>query len=247
MDNKFERELTRIEFSEPTDNKTYLEHSYNGFTGEEGSDAFFEYLDELYNSYRLQLSEETNTMNSKDLKTSLNKRIKEFEATQEQFEERNHLRFEPMLELYEDEMRNGNDNDSLKEEYLIVKFYSQMKNTQQYFITKTIEHLEKLLPTTISTESTIEIQIQEEAPQDISFNDYIDDYFEKYNDKETLTNADLKRIFNISRPTIDKWKALGKFIEISKKGTRPTLYSKEDVKRNIKSGILPSRLTDRKN
>lgn len=55
-------ELMRVEYSDSNDKVGYEDHSYNGFLGIQGSEAYYNHLDRLYNDYFEKLRENVDSL-----------------------------------------------------------------------------------------------------------------------------------------------------------------------------------------
>lgn len=244
--NNLELELRRVEFSTPNDKVSFERHSYNGVWGSQGVDVYYKLLDDLYISYfselRLNIDNLISNQNNR-LNEFINSKILLFNDIRDDYFLKNYLDYNSLINGYEQDIKRGNNNPNLKNEYSTIKFYAEMSFTQLSFIEKAIDELEKTY-TIYNSEKEPAKTKASTSVRDWSISEYVDNYFATYSDNDTLTNYDLERIFGKTRPTINEWKSQGRFIEVSEKGKRPILYSKEDVKNNIKSGVLPHRLTD---
>lgn len=248
--NRLELELRRVEFSVPNDKMVFEKHSYNGVLGSQGVDVYYKYLDDLYTSYFIELRSNIDnlvTNQNSQLNNFINSKLLLFNDIKDDFSLKNYLDYNSLISNYEQEIKVGNNNPNLKNEYYTVKFYAEMSSIQLSFIEKAIDELQQLYNNYNQQNDIVDTSTKNLSTINNSVSEYIDDYFSRYSEKDTLENKDLAFIFNITRPTIDEWKEQGKFIEISDKGKRPILYSKEDVKNSIKNGILPQRLVDIKN
>lgn len=241
-------ELMRVEYSDSNDKVGYEDHFYNGFLGIQGSEAYYNHLDRLYNDYFEKLRENVDSLlfgDKSSILIYLNDKIILFNSVKSNYNEKNYMDWGAyILSCEKHYSENIRSNQGAKNEYNIAKFFKEMSGTQLYFIEKGINDLQQLF-NNYNTETNItDIPKKNSPAKNNSLSEYINDYFSRYSDSDTLTNKDLVFIFDITRPTIDEWKTLGKFTEISENGKRPILYSKEDVKNNIKNGVLPHRLTD---
>lgn len=245
--NNLELELRKVEFSVPNDKIPFEQHSYNGILGSEGVDVYYRLLDDLYVSYFAELRlniDSIITNQNNQLNNFLNSKILLFNDIRDDYFLKNYLDYNSLISGYEQDIKVGNSNPNLKNEYDTIKFYAEMSSIQLSFIKKSINNLQQLYNNYNTEDNTANAPKKNLSTKSNSLSEYVDAYFSKYSDSDTLNNKDLEFIFDITRPTIDEWKSQGKFIEISKKGKRPILYSKEDVKNNIKNGVLPHRLTD---
>ncbi len=241
-------ELMRVEYSDSNDKVGYENHSYNGFLGMQGCEAYYNHLDKLYNDYFEKLRENIETLLFSDkgsILVYLNDKIMLFNSLQSNYNEKNYMDWAAYIlsceKYYSESIRS---NQGAKNEYNTAKFFKEMSSTQSYFIEKGINDLQLLLDNYNTEKQIVDISNKDVFVKNNSLSKYVDNYFSRYSDSDTLTNKDLEFIFNITRPTIDKWKVQGKFIQISEEGKRPILYSKEDVKNKIKNGVLTHRLTD---
>lgn len=246
--NNLVAELKKFEYSKNDDKIGYEQHSYNGFLGMEGSEAYYNHLEELYSKYFDNIRENVENLLFNDkcsLLVYLNDKIILFDSIKSDYELKNYMDWDSYIisceKHYSENIKN---NPGARNEYQTAKFFKEMSGTQLYFIEKAIDELQQLYSNYNNENNIIEIPEKNLSIKSNSLSEYVDDYFLRYSDCDTLTNKDLEFIFGKTRPTIDKWKENGKFIEISENGKRPILYSKEVVKNNIKNGILPHRLTD---
>ncbi|NDV78760.1 hypothetical protein [Dysgonomonas sp. 511] len=243
-------ELKRVEFSTSDDKISFEQHSYNGFLGIQGSEAYYNHLENLYNEYVDNIRENVDNLLFNDrcsLLAYLNDKIILFDNVKLDYELKNYMDWNSYIISCEKHYKeNIKNNLGAKNEYQTAKFFKEMTDVQMSFIEKAIKEMNDLYNNYNDGggKTTVEKPKESLSTQNKSLSEYVDDYFSRYSDGDTLTNKDLAYIFDISRPTIDEWKEQGKFIEISEMGKRPILYSKEDVKNNIKNGILTDRLTD---
>lgn len=241
--NSLELELRKVEFSTPNDKTPFEQHSYNGVLGSQGVDVYYKHLDDLYTCYFVELRSNIDTFianQNNQLNNFINSKVLLFNGIRDDYFLKNYLDYNSLIDGYEQDIKAGNNNSNLKNEYSTVKFYAEMSSIQLSFIEKAIDGLQQLFNNYNVEKKTTDIPKKKSN----SLSEYLDDYFSRYSNDDTLTNKDLEFIFDITRPTIDEWKAQGKFTEISEKGKRPILYSKDDVKNSIKNGVLPHRLTD---
>ncbi|MDH6307387.1 hypothetical protein M2451_000536 [Dysgonomonas sp. PFB1-18] len=246
--NSLELELRKVEFSTPNDKIPFEKHTYNGVLGIQGCEAYYNHLDKLYNEYFENIRENIENLLFSDKNSILiylNDKIILFDSIKSDFNEKNYMDWDAYIvscEKYYSE--NIKSNQGAKNEYNTAKFFKEMSGTQVYFIEKGINDLQQLFNNYNGEKKIADTSKKNLSIKNNSLSAYVDDYFSRYSDSDTLTNKDLEFIFDITRPTIDKWKIQGKFIQISEEGKRPILYSKEDVMNKIKNGVLPHRLTD---
>lgn len=243
-------ELKRVEFSTSDDKISFEQHSYNGFLGIQGSEAYYNHLENLYNEYFDNIREKVENLLFNDkcsLLAYLNDKIKIFDNIKLEYKLKNYMDWNSYIISCEKHYKeNIKNNSGAKNEYQTAKFFKEMTDVQISFIEKAIKEINDLYNNYNDGDgkTTVEKPKENLSPQNKSLSEYVDDYFSRYSDGDTLTNKDLAYIFHITRPTIDAWKVQGKFTQIYKEGERRILYSKGDVKNNIKNGILPQRLTD---
>lgn len=247
--NNLELELRKVEFSVPNDKIPFEQHSYNGILGSEGVDVYYRLLDNLYVSYFAELRlniDSIITNQNNQLNNFLNSKILLFNDIRDDYFLKNYLDYNSLISGYEQDIKAGNNNPNLKNEYDTVKFFAEMSSMQLSFIEKAIDELEKIYKIYNSENEPIKTKTPINI-RDWSIPEYVDNYFVVYSDKDTLTNYDLERIFGKTRMTINNWKNEGRLTQVSEENKRPILYSKDDVKNSIKNGVLPHRLTDIKN
>lgn len=241
-------ELMRVEYSDSNDKVGYEDHSYNGFLGIQGCEAYYNHLDRLYNGYFEKLRENVDSLlfcDKSSILIYLNDKIMLFNSVKSNYNEKHYMDWGAyILSCEKHYSANIRSNQGAKNEYNIAKFFKEMAGTQLYFIEKGINDLQQLFNNYNTENNIVDTPKKNLFTKSNSISEYVDDYFSRYSEKDRLENKDLAFIFDITRPTIDEWKSQGKFTEISEKGKRPILYSKEDVKNSIKNGVLPHRLTD---
>lgn len=245
--NNLELELRKVEFSAPNDKISFEEHTYNSIFGSQGVDVYYKHLDDLYMSYFSELRSNIDSLitnQNNQLNNFINSKILLFNNIRDDYFLKNYLDYNSLIGNYERDIKAGNNNPNLKNEYNTVKFYAEMSSIQLSFIEKAIDELQQLHNNYNAENNITDVSKKNISTKNNSLSEYVDGYFLRYSVDDTLTNKDLEFIFDITRPTIDEWKTQGKFIEISEKGKRPILYFKEDVKNSIKNGVLPHRLTD---
>ena len=244
--NRLELELRRVEFSTPNDKISFEEHTYNSILGSQGVDVYYKHLDDLYTSYFIELRSNIDsfiTNQNNQLNNFINSKILLFNDIRDDYFLKNYLDYNSLINGYEQDIKAGNNNLNLKNEYNTVEFYAEMSSIQLSFIEKAIDELEKIYKIYNPENEPIKIKTPTSI-KDWSIPEYVENYFAVYSDKDTLTNYDLERIFGKTRMTINNWKNEGRLTQVSEKNKRPILYSKEDVKNSIKNGVLPHRLTD---
>ena len=251
--NNLEFELRKFEMSQWDDKKNYEKHTYNGFLGIEGYDAFHRYLDELYHNYfsdlRIKIDNLIMSNNNNLILKYLEDKKNIFNTIKDDFELKSNLDYwnNYIVRCETVDAQILERSHGARNEYTTVKFFREMINTQLYFIEKGIDELKLLHETYGDGETNPNKQNTTQKPlQQNSIKEkfhYVDEYFNQYTDKDILINKDIEYIFDIDRATVINWRKKGKLVQISEDNKRPILYSKSDIIDRIKDGVLPHRLT----
>lgn len=245
--NSIEFELRRFELSQSNDKINYEKHSYNGFLGIEGRDAYFKYLEGLYNNYFVDLRMKIDNLiinNNNDLLLKfLKDRINLFNDIKNDFELKSTPDFwnSYIIRCQTVDAPILQRSQAARNEYGTVKFFIEMIGTQFYFIEKAINDLNLLHNT---YDEVKEKSNRQNTSQKLQQNraSHIDEYFEKHFANKDITNKEIALMFDITRPTIQEWREQGKIIMISEQGKRPIIYSKEKLIEDLKDGTIKDRL-----
>lgn len=224
--NNLETELRKVEFSTPNDNISYEQHSYNGFTGMQGSESYYIYLDKLYNEYastlnlnivNLLTNNKNNLLNYLSDKTSL------FNTIKVDFKDKNYMDWDSYLKSRETYDKNTlKSNTNAKNEYNTVKFFKEITDIQLYFINKIIGELQR-----IYNSYNPNAEPQRVSPDQIEKETW-DNTLSNYGD--IINTFDLAKIFGRAETTITRWVREGVITPIDKK-KRPMQFKKDDIKK----------------
>lgn len=222
--------LRQFEISDDNDTISYIDHFYNGFSGAEGSEAYYCFLEQLYNDYFLNLRTQIDNLILQNIEIALNfvsTKIVLFNDIQNDF------KFKSTLEFWLSNKDLSNDELNQKEAYSslwkkiknqrdTIDFFIGMIETQEYFINKALLELLSIKNSYSSksdnptiTENEIDIQKWENLLK---------------NESEILSTFDLARIFNKASRTINRWVKEGAIVPIDK-NKKPQQFKKDDIKK----------------
>ncbi len=228
MRNKLFIELRRFELS-PTDvNVNAEKHSYNGVTGLEGEDAYNRFLEKCFSDFFDELRDKIAIeviLHKEEVLQYLNMLLLDVQSIEEELSQ--HLLscgFDGSIDGMLNDIKAGNKNICLRNELSCLVFFRNMSQIQLVYVEKTRE---KLLALMNNFSHRI---VPEKKNEEYERGERHDEYMEllvEYGD--LLTIADLCKIFEISRVTVNNWEREGKIKRTDTNG-RPR-YLKSEIKR----------------
>ncbi len=228
MENKLFIELRRFELS-PTDvNVNAEKHSYNGFTGLEGEEAYSQFLRKCFSDFFDKLSDKIANevvFHKEEVLQYLNMLLLNIHSINDEvLQQVLGCGFDGCIDGMQNDIKAGNKNICLRNELSCLIFFRNMSQIQLGYIEQTKEKLLALINN--FSHRIVPEKKNKECERDESHDEYMELLVE-YGD--LLTIADLCEIFEISRVTVNNWEREGKIKRTDVNG-RPR-YLKSEIKR----------------
>lgn len=226
MGNKLFIELRRFELSPTNVNVNAEKHFYNNISGVEGEETYNRFLEKCFSDFFDELRDKIAVeviLHKEEVLQYLNMLLLDVQSIEEELSQ--HLLncgFDGCIEAIREDIKAGNRNVCLRNELSCLVFFRNMSQIQFAYVEKTRKKLLGLI-NNFSRRIVPEKKKEEYEEGDDEYMGLLAGY------GDLLTIADLCKIFEISRVTVNTWEREGKIKRTDANG-RPR-YLKSEIKR----------------